>query len=171
MAEVQEKARKGATEVASTQWFLQMLTQRGVDGEGLQGRIALGESRNGGAGPGRPARVVVAVVDDRPVALIFPASRSVVVGRLGKLLGADEVRLASCEEVDRILEDGDTEVYQPLSAPRSISLLMDASLLSARELEIQSCGQEGSVRLTLEDWLTLANPGLGYFTVPDREQS
>ena len=48
---------------------------------------------------------------------------------------------------------------------------MDESLLSARELEIPSSGQEGPVRLTIEDWLALANPGLGFFTVPDGAQT
>jgi prolyl-tRNA editing enzyme YbaK/EbsC (Cys-tRNA(Pro) deacylase) len=111
------------------------------------------------------------MVDDRPVALVFPASRRVVLGRLGKLLGADEVRLPQCDEVDRIFGDHQTGESRPLPDLRTISVLMDASLWSAKALEIQSCGLEGPVCLTLEDWLSAANPGLGFFTEPDHEQS
>jgi Cys-tRNA(Pro)/Cys-tRNA(Cys) deacylase len=168
MAEVKEMAGKGATESASNRWLIQMLTQHGADREKWRGRIILAATRTFGAGTGCTARVMVAVVDNRPVALIFPASRCVVLGRLGKLLDADEVHLASREEVDRLLETRETGAPRPSSGPRGISLLMDESLLSARELEIPSGGQDESVRLTIEDWLALANSGLGFFTVPDR---
>ncbi len=113
-------------------------------------------------------RVVVAEVDDRPVVLIFPASRRVVFERLRKLLGADEVRLAPGEEVERILGDRQGVQSRPLPELRGVSVLMDASLLSARTLEIQSTDEAGPVRLTLEGWLATANPGLGYFTEPNR---
>ncbi len=112
---------------------------------------------------------MVALVDDRPVALVFPATRCVVVDRLGRLLGADHVRLASCDEVDWIFGDGESDGTRPLPDLRGVSVLMDATLLSARALEIQSPGPEGPCRFTLEDWLATANPGLGFFTEPDRE--
>ncbi len=171
MAEVEKMAGKGTTELASDQWLLRMLTRHGADLQELHGRTILEARRTAGAGTGCTARVVVAVVDNRPVALIFPASRCVVLGRLGKLLDADEVHLASREEVDRLLEVRETGAHRPSSDPRRISLLMDESLLSARELEIPTCGQEAPVRLRIEDWLALANPGLGFFTVPDRAQT
>ncbi len=156
-----------ATEVASKRRINEMLKHRSVDYDELEGRVILGEGR-GGDGRGCTARLVVAVVDGRPVALIFPASRRVVLDRLGKLLGADEVRLAPSDEVDRIFGDRRVGSHRLLPDLRSISLLMDASLLSARALEIQSCGAGRSVRLTLEDWLATANPGLAFFTEPGR---
>ncbi len=51
-----------------------------------------------------------------------------------------------------------------ISEPRDISLLMVASLLSASELVIQPSGRAGPVRRTLEEWLTVANPEVEFFT-------
>jgi hypothetical protein len=159
----------GATEVASKRWVNEMLKRRSVSHEESHGPIIIGEGADCD-GRGCTARMMVAVVDGRPVGLIFPASRRVVLDRLGKLLGADEVRLAPYDEVDRIFGDRKAAVPLPLPDLPSISLLMDATLLSAGALEIQSYGGEGSVRLTLEDWLATANPGLGFFTEPGRRQ-
>lgn len=156
--------------MTSKRWINEVLN-RGIGGcEELPRCILLGDGL-GGAGRGCTARMAFALVDHRAVALIFPASRRVVLDRLRKLLGADEVRLAPCDEVDRILEDRTAELYPSLPDLRRISLLMDASLLSARSLEIQTCAAEDPVRLTLEDWLATADPGLGFFTEPNHESN
>lgn len=125
-------------------------------------------SRSADAVPGCIARVVVAVVDDRPIALVFPASRRVVLERLRKLLAADEVRLAPCEEAAGFLGDPPPGTAGQSPGLPGGPLLMDASLLSARALEIRRCGEEGSVRWAIEDWLAAANPILGFFTEPAR---
>ena len=150
------------------QSIYRMLRLRGVE-DGGRCDIDISEpSWRPDAGPGCTARVVVAVVDDRPVALVFPASRRVVLDRVRKLLGADDAFLAPRDEVDRFLGDGPAGASPSQAVPLAIALLLDASLLSARALEIRSCGEQGVVRLTLEDWLAMANPGLGFFTEPDR---
>lgn len=130
-------------------------------------RIDAGPSLGAEAAPGCTATVAFAVVDDRPVALIFPASRRVVVERLGKLLGADNVRLAPRDEVARFLGEPPIGMGRSIPAPPGVPLLMDATLLSARALEIRPYGEEASVRLPLEDWLATANPTVGFFSEPD----
>ena len=59
------------------------------------------DGRNG-LGAGRRARVAIVLADNRPIALIFPASRRLVLDRLRKLLGADDVRLAEPDEVEKL---------------------------------------------------------------------
>lgn len=130
--------------------------------------MALGAEKGRAAAPGCTACVAVAVVDNRPVALLFPASRRVVLERLAKLFRADEVRLAACDEVDRILPDPADGSGLATPAPATVPLLMDASLLSAPAIEVRPCGDRGPVRLTLEDWLATARPTLGFFTEPAR---
>jgi prolyl-tRNA editing enzyme YbaK/EbsC (Cys-tRNA(Pro) deacylase) len=144
-----------------------ILKKRGVKYEDVHGHVVLGAKESGVDGRGCTARIVVAVVDDRPVALVFPASRRVVLHRLQNLLGADEVRLAPCDEVERVFGERGAGTSRTSPDLRGISLIMDASLMSARALEIRSGGREGFVRLTLEDWLAAADPGLGFFTEPD----
>jgi prolyl-tRNA editing enzyme YbaK/EbsC (Cys-tRNA(Pro) deacylase) len=150
------------------QSIYRMLRLRGV-GDGGRCDLDIPEaSVRIDAGPGCTARIVVAVVDDRPVALVFPASRRVVLDRVRKLFGADDAFLAPRDEVDRFLDDGPAGTSPSSRVPLAMALLLDATLLSARALEIRSCGEEGVVRLTLEDWLAMANPGLGFFTEPDQ---
>jgi prolyl-tRNA editing enzyme YbaK/EbsC (Cys-tRNA(Pro) deacylase) len=140
------------------------------DSEGTRGRIVLGEIRDRD-GHGCMARMAIAVVDGRPVALIFPASRRVVLERLGKLLGADEVRLADRDEVDDVAGRRGVASSRAVADSRRMSVLMDASLLSARSLEIAPDAEGTPLRLTIEDWLATANPGLGFFTEPDAASS
>jgi hypothetical protein len=143
-----------------------LLNHRGAGHEAWRGCVLL-EQREGRDGHASSARVVFALADGRPVALIFPAGRRVVHDRIGKLLGADEVSLSPVDEVHPIGDDREAEPLRPMPDPQGISLLMDATLLSARALEIETC-EDGPVRLTLEDWLAAANPRLGFFTEPDR---
>lgn len=82
--------------MTSTKWIKDMLEKRGVAYESLHHRVAFtaqevaqlehisGESL---------AKVVVVITDGRPVELILPASRRVVLERVRKLLGA--MRFAS----------------------------------------------------------------------------
>ena len=151
-----------------SQSIYRMLRLRGGE-DGGRSDVDIPEAiRRPDAGPGCTARIVVAVVDGRPVALVFPASRRVVLDRVRKLLGGDDAFLAPREEVDRILGDGPAGASPSRPVPLVIALLLDASLLSERALEIRSYGEDGVVRLTLEDWIAMANPGLGFFTEPGR---
>lgn len=113
------------------------------------------------------AKLAVVLADGRPIALVFPASRRVVPDRLRKLLGADEVRDAPCDEVDRILGDLDALETPPVPDRSRVPLLIDATLLSARAMEIPGCGGQGTVRLSLEHLIATAYPDLGFFTEPD----
>lgn len=158
----------GASGPMFKHWIYQMLRLHGPEDRRLCDRFVPTARRSPHAASGSTASVAVAVVDDRPVALVFPATRCVVLDRLKKLFRADEVRLASGDEVDRFLGDSPTGAPRPAPAPPGVPLLLDASLLSARALEIRSSDGEEPVRLTLEDWLASANPIVGFFTEPAR---
>lgn len=147
-------------------WFNEMLGRRGIKYEDLTGTLRL--EAGSGSMSECTATMQVAVVDHRPIALLFPSSRRVVLERLGKLLRADDVSLAPCDAVDRIFGGRESGACHPLPDLRDVSVLMDATLLSARTMEIRANGEQDTVRLSLEDWLAAANPGLGFFTEPDR---
>jgi prolyl-tRNA editing enzyme YbaK/EbsC (Cys-tRNA(Pro) deacylase) len=153
--------------MVSTRWIKEIMMRGESNYEDLSGRIRL--EGPPGVRHHCTARMAVAVVDGRPVALLFPASRRVVLDRLGRMLGADDVRLVACDEGDRILGGHDAGASRPLPDLSDVSLLMDATLLSARAMEVRSPDGGEPVRLSLEDWLAAANPGLGFFTEPDRE--
>ncbi len=119
------------------------------------------------SGTGRGARVAIVLADDRPIALIFPTSRRLVLERLRKLLDADEVRLADPDEVEQIHGRSETGPIPTHPDLRGVSSLVDATLMSARTLHVRCLRQEVVVPLNLEDWLVSAGSGWGFFTEPD----
>src|SRR3954471_19070566 len=97
--------------MATATWIKNALEQRGIPFEEIPHRevftaqeVAQSEHVSGH----RLAKVVVIMADGRPYELVVPASRRVVLEKLGPMLGAREVRLASEAEMDRIFGDIET---------------------------------------------------------------
>lgn len=151
-------------------WIEQILARNGAHFDLVEstGHCAT-QQRPDGSGRHRAGRMALAVVDERPVALLFAEGRRVAIERLRKLLGADAVRLASCHELDQILGAGGENLARTDRGLRDISFMMDASLLSAPAVVIRPCDAAASVQLSIADWLAVEQPGLAHFTEPDRE--
>ena len=136
-------------------------------GTALEWRETVGREFDGGR---FVAKAEAVFADGRLVVLILPAARRVVLDRVGKLLGADLVCLLAEADVDATL--GDLQPETPSgSHPEKLTMLMDASMLSARGLVLALGTEEDSIRLKFEDWLALVDPGLGFFTEPDHVSS
>ncbi|MGP0064941.1 MAG: YbaK/EbsC family protein [Isosphaeraceae bacterium] len=162
--------------MAISGWFKGMLEQRRVVYQELRDRVAFRvqeAARHRLVGAEVLAKLVVVSADDRIAVLILSSSRRVVLERVRRLLGADVVCLIPESELEGIFADlrltgTDTDLAQK---HESIALLMDASLLSEGDLVLQAGSLDDSIPLTFEDWLTLAKPGLGFFTEPDHGAS
>src|SRR6516165_298869 len=94
--------------MATPSWIRKMLQLRGIPFEELHHskvytaqEVAQREHFTGH----RVAKVVVVMVDNRPVELILPASRHVNFDRVRTILQAHEVRLASEAESERYFTD------------------------------------------------------------------
>jgi Ala-tRNA(Pro) deacylase len=151
-----------------------MLEQRGVAYDELHHRVAFTAqevAQSEHVSGHRLAKVVVVMADSRPVELILPASRRVVLDRVAKLLDADHVRLASEAEMDRIFTDCQTGAIPPLRHWKGVAVLMDASMSNARDLVFQAGTHEDAIRLRFPDWLALVNPRVECFAEPDHGPS
>jgi Ala-tRNA(Pro) deacylase len=153
--------------MATPDWIKSMLEKRGVAYEERHHRaaftaqeVAQSEHISGHC----VAKVVVVIADGRPVELILPASRRVVLDRLRTLLGARAVRLAAEAELERIFTDCETGAIPPLRHWKDVTVLMDASMTGARELVFQAGTHEDAIRLNFQDWLRLVGPLVGSFT-------
>ncbi len=160
--------------MASTTWIKDMLEKRGVAYESLHHRVAFtaqevaqSERISGNS----VAKVVVVIADGRPVELILPASRRVVLDRVRTLLGANAIRLASEAEMEQIFTDCETGAIPPLRHWKDVAVLMDASMSSARELVFQAGTHEDAIRLRFQDWYALVNPREEFFAVPEHQPS
>jgi Ala-tRNA(Pro) deacylase len=144
-----------------------MLDQRGVPYEELRHRVtftAQEVAQSEHVSGHRLAKVVIVLADGRPVELILPASRRVVLDRVRKLLSASLVRLASETEMDKIFTDCETGAIPPLRHWKDVDVLMDDSVPRAGDLVFQAGTHEDAIRLKFEDWLPLVNPRVESFT-------
>ena len=114
----------------------------------------------------RVAKVVVAMADGRPIELIVPAARRVVLEWVRAVLGAREVRLATEEELQRHFGDCEVGAMPPLRHWGSVEVLVDASLQMDGDVVFQAGTHEDAIRMRCRDWLGLVQPRFERFSEP-----
>ena len=148
-------------------WITDMLEKRDVAYESLHTSAAfLASQMPHGAQISHDcvASVVMIFADGRLVQLILPASRRVVLAQAGKLLAAGSIRMASKPEMERLFSDCDARSIPPLRRWKGVTVLMDFSMASTRNLLFQAGGNEHTIRMRFQDWFELVSPGLAFFT-------
>jgi Ala-tRNA(Pro) deacylase len=155
--------------MAAVAWVRDELEQQGVAFQELHHRpayTAQAVAQQEHVSGHRVAKVVAVVADGRPVELIVPASRRVVLEWVRAVLGAREVRLASEEEVARYFTDCEVGAVPPLRHWRDVEVLMDACLQIDGEVVFPAGTHEDAVRVPCRDWMRLVNPRVARFTEP-----
>jgi Ala-tRNA(Pro) deacylase len=112
----------------------------------------------------RVAKVVVAMVDGRPIELILPASRRVRLDRVQRLLGAKEVRLASEAEMENSFKDCETGAIPPLRHWQNVEVLMDTAMQVPGDILFPAGTHRDAVCMRFEDWFRLVNPPVASFS-------
>lgn len=114
----------------------------------------------------RVAKVVIALADARPIALVLPASRRVRLDLLGELLGAGRVRLAREEELRNLFPDCEVGAIPPLRHWPGIEVIMDGTLRTDADIVFQGGTHSDAVRLRFNDWFHMVNPRVEAFSEP-----
>jgi Ala-tRNA(Pro) deacylase len=112
----------------------------------------------------RVAKVVIVIADDRPVELVLPASRRVVLDRVRDALGVQHVRLAREEEMDRFFPDCVRGAMPALRHGRDVEVLMDESMRNDGDIVFQAGTHLDAVRLRFADWFELVKPRVADFS-------
>jgi Ala-tRNA(Pro) deacylase len=112
----------------------------------------------------RVAKVVVAMVDGRPVELILPASRRVCLDRVQRLLGAQVVRLASEKEMEQQFGDCETGAIPPLRHWQNVEVLMDTAMQVPGNILFPAGTHCDAVSMRFEDWFRIVNPPVASFS-------
>jgi Ala-tRNA(Pro) deacylase len=153
----------------TTSWIRNLLRQRGVPYHELHHpeaftaqELAQREHVSGH----RVAKVVIVLADGRPIELVLPASRRVVLERVRDLLGATDVRLAQENEIEKSFSDCEVGAVPPLRHWKDVDVLMDASMQIEGEILFQAGTHRDAVRLRFEDWFQIVNPRVGNFSEP-----
>lgn len=157
--------------MATPMWVKNMMTLRGVPFEELHHdevytaqEVAQREHFSGH----RVAKVVVVMADGRPVELILPASRHVDLDRVRTILQADDVRLATEEEMEKFFTDCALGAVPALRHWPSVDVLMDRALNVGGSILFQAGTHEDAIRLNFRDWYEMVNPQVATFSEPEQ---
>jgi Ala-tRNA(Pro) deacylase len=160
--------------MATATWITDMLNRRGVVYEEehhaevfTSQEVAQCEHVSGH----RLAKVVVALADGRPVELVLPASRRVVLARVREILGAQDVRLASEAEMARVFKDCETGATPPLRHWQDVDVLMDFAMEVTGDIVFQAGTHQDTIKLRFQDWFSLVNPRVEAFSEPEHPTS
>jgi Ala-tRNA(Pro) deacylase len=109
------------------------------------------------------AKVVVVMVDGRPVELILPASRHVHLDRVKELLDSHDVRLATEAELEEYFADCELGAIPALRHWQGVAVLMDESMRVAGEIVFPAGTHRDAVRVNFQDWFDLVQPRVESF--------
>src|SRR5262249_26862085 len=117
--------------MATPQWVRKTLEERGVAFRELHHpsaftsqEVAQREHISGH----RVAKVVVVMADGKPIELVLPASRRVILDQVRALLGVREARLATETEMEQYFTECEVGAVPPLRHWKDINVLMDSTL-------------------------------------------
>ena len=147
--------------MAAVEWVRKMLEMRGVPYQELHHReaftaqeVAHLEHVSGH----RVAKVVCIMADGQPVELVLPASRRVQLDAVRTLLGVQEVRLASEQELERYFPDCEVGAMPALRHWRGVEVIMDGHLCCGGDVVLPAGTHRDAVRMKFDDWFALVQP-------------
>jgi Ala-tRNA(Pro) deacylase len=114
----------------------------------------------------RVAKVVVVIADGRPVELILPASRHVSLERVRTVIPAQEVRLATEDEMVKFFSDCEVGAMPALRHWTDVDVLMDRSFTVEGDILFQAGTHADAVRLNFRDWYEMVQPRVATFSEP-----
>ena len=114
--------------------------------------------------PGRQwAKTVACVADDRPILAVVPAPSVVDFDRLREIAGAQEIRLASERECERLYPDCETGAMPPLGPLYRQPVFVDSSLARGGEIVFEAGSHTDAVKVRYDDFARAVRPTVGDF--------
>jgi len=107
---------------------------------------------------GQFAKVVMLIVDGRPLMAVLPATRVLHLDQVAQLLGAHEVRLACESEFGPLFPDCEVGAMSPFGNLYCVPVYVDEPLAGNEEIVIQAGTHDETMRLRYFDFARLAQP-------------
>jgi Ala-tRNA(Pro) deacylase len=160
------------TSATSLSWIRQILNKRHIPFQELHHEQAFTAQEVAGlehVSGHRVAKVVIAIIDGRPVELVLPASRRVDLDRVGEALHAQEARFASEQEMELYFCDAEPGAIPPLRREewQNVPVVMDETMRVEGEVMFQAGTHTDAVRIHFADWFNLVQPRVERFSVAD----
>ncbi|MCS7338729.1 MAG: YbaK/EbsC family protein [Verrucomicrobiae bacterium] len=115
--------------------------------------------------PGRQmAKTVIVVMDGRPVMVVLPAHRRVVLEDLRQAAGAEEVRFATEDEFKSLFPDCEVGAMPPFGNLYGLDVYVAAPLAEEDEIVFNAGTHTELIRLAYRDFERLVRPKVACFT-------
>ena len=114
--------------------------------------------------PDRMAKVVAVMADGKPVSVVLPASRRLLLDVLQETLGAKRLRLATESEIETYFDECEVGAMPPLPHWKNIDLWMDKAMITEGEIVFQGGTHEDVVRVRCSDWIDAVKANVGEFS-------
>jgi Ala-tRNA(Pro) deacylase len=153
--------------MAAVRWVKSLLEERGVPFKEMHHQLAFTAqevAQSEHVSGHRLAKVVIVLAKGRPIELILPASRRVVLEKVQQMLGTSQVRLASEAEMDRFFSDVETGAIPALRHWKDVDVIMDEAMQVEGKIVLQGGTHEDTVELDFRDWYCIVSPRVGAFT-------
>lgn len=114
--------------------------------------------------PGRQwAKTVACFADERPIQAVVPASSLVDLDRLREIAGAEDIRLASEREFERLYPDCELGAMPPLGPLYGQEVFVDRALASSSEIVFDAGSHSDAVKVKYDDFARVVRPTVGDF--------
>jgi Ala-tRNA(Pro) deacylase len=115
----------------------------------------------------RVAKTVFLVSKGHPVAVVLPSCARLNLARVKVVLGSEEVRFASEQEIAQWFKGCAPGTVPPLRLRADEEILMDRSLAHLGEIAFAAGTPEDALVLRFRDWYRAVHPGVGRFARRD----
>lgn len=110
------------------------------------------------------AKVVMVVAGERKIMAVVPGHHRVDLEDLAKLLGAEDIRLATEEEFENDFPDCEVGAMPPFGNLYQIEVVVDESLASHDEITFNAGTHVDTILIHYKDYENLVNPKKGCFS-------
>jgi Ala-tRNA(Pro) deacylase len=153
--------------MATATWVCDELDQRGIAYQELHhpdAYTAQELARREHVSGHRVAKVVCVLADGRPVELVLPASRRVMLDWVRHLLGAREARLATEPELARHFPDCEVGAIPALRHWRGVEVIVDGHLCCGGDILLLGGTHRDALRMNFDDWFEVVRPRVEMFS-------
>ncbi len=112
------------------------------------------------------AKVVTCFADGEPLQAVVPADSDVDFERLGRLIGAPEVRMATEDELDWLYPDCETGAMPPFGPLYRQLVYVDEHLADDEKIAFNAGTFANAIAMRFADFARVTRPVIGYFSRP-----
>lgn len=114
----------------------------------------------------RVAKAVHLAVRDKPVVVVLPACSRLDLPWVQALVGSQEVRFATEDQIRRWYRGCDPAAVPPVRLRSDEQILMDRGLAHLGTMLFAAGTPEDAVAVRFRDWYRMVRPGVGRFALP-----